>query len=156
MDANKKHKKTIIWVCFIAYLALLGYAVFFSSGFGREEHAEYRYNLTLFHEIGRYYSFGMRTGSWRLFWWNVVGNVCVFVPFGVFLPALFAKCQKLFSVLLFSLELSLVVEIIQLITKVGSFDVDDLFLNTLGGIFGYLIYKIAKHMVHRKQSKGQA
>lgn len=142
MAANKKDNKLAMWVCFIAYLLLLGYAVFFSSGFGREEHADYRYNLTLFQEIGRYYNYGMRTGSWRLFWWNVVGNVCVFVPFGVFLPALFTKCQKFFSVLLFTVELSFMVEIIQLVTKIGSFDVDDLLLNTIGGILGYFVYKI--------------
>ena len=144
-----------MWVCFLAYLLLLGYAVFFSSGFGREEHADYRYNLTLFQEIGRYYSYGMRTGSWRLFWWNVVGNVCVFVPFGAFLPALFAKCKRLFSVLLFTLELSFVVEIVQLVTKIGSFDVDDLLLNTLGCILGYFVYKImaAKNANKRKKKK---
>ncbi len=142
MAANKKDNKLAMWVCFLAYLCLLGYAVFFSAGFGREEHADYRYNLTLFQEIGRYYNFGMRTGSWRLFWWNVVGNVCVFVPLGAFLPALFTKCQKLFSVLLLTLELSFVVEVIQLVTKIGSFDVDDLLLNTLGGILGYFVYKV--------------
>ena len=131
-----------MWVCFVAYLLLLGYVVFFSSGFGREEHTEYRYNLTLFQEIGRFYSFGMRTGAWDLFWLNVVGNVCVFVPFGAFLPALFAKCQKLIAVMLFSLELSLTVELVQLVTKVGSFDVDDLLLNTIGGILGFWMYKI--------------
>ena len=144
---NKKENKTAMWVCFLAYLCLLGYAVFFSAGFGREEHADYRYNLTLFQEIGRYYNFGMRTGSWRLFWWNVVGNVCVFVPFGAFLPALFTKCQKLFSVLLLTLELSFVVEVIQLVTKIGSFDVDDLLLNTLGGILGYFVYKVLAKQV---------
>ena len=152
MAANKKDNKLAMWVCFIAYLLLLGYAVFFSSGFGREEHADYRYNLTLFQEIGRYYNFGMRTGSWRLFWWNVVGNVCVFVPFGAFLPALFTKCQKFFSVLLFTVELSFVVEIIQLITKIGSFDVDDLLLNTIGGILGYFVYKI---MTSKNTNKGK-
>ena len=158
MAANKKDNKLAMWVCFIAYLLLLGYAVFFSSGFGREEHADYRYNLTLFQEIGRYYNFGMRTGSWRLFWWNVVGNVCVFVPFGAFLPALFTKCQKFFSVLLFTVELSFVVEIIQLITKIGSFDVDDLLLNTIGGILGYFVYKImtSKNTNKGKQKKQQA
>lgn len=152
MAANKKDNKLAMWVCFIAYLLLLGYAVFFSSGFGREEHADYRYNLTLFQEIGRYYNYGMRTGSWRLFWWNVVGNVCVFVPFGAFLPALFAKCKRLFSVLLFTLELSFVVEIVQLVTKIGSFDVDDLLLNTLGGILGYFVYKI---MAAKNANKGK-
>ena len=142
MAANKKENKLAMWVCFIAYLSLLGYVVFFSSGFNREDHAEYRYNLTLFQEIGRYYGVGVRTGSWRLFWLNVVGNVCVFVPFGVFLPMLFKKCQNFISVLLLSFELSLVVEIVQLVTRVGSFDVDDLLLNTIGGILGYITYRI--------------
>lgn len=144
MAANKKENKLAMWVCFLAYLSLLGYAVFFSAGFGREERAEYRYNLTLFQEIGRYYGLGMRTGSWRLFLINVIGNICVFVPFGWFLPVLFEKCRKWFSVLLFSLELSLAVEVVQLITKVGCFDVDDLLLNTMGGIMGYLMYKLTK------------
>ena len=148
MDANKKINKTAMWVCFVAYLLLLGYVVFFSAGFGREGHTEYRYNLTLFQEIGRYYGVGIRTGSWNLFWLNVIGNVCVFVPFGVFLPVLFEKCQKLITVLLFSLELSLTVEIVQLVTKVGSFDVDDLLLNTIGGMFGYLVYKILSRRKH--------
>ena len=143
MAANKKSNDTAIWVCFLAYLFLLGYVVFFSSGFGREEHASYRYNLTLFREIGRYYSVGIRTGSWKLFWLNVIGNVCVFVPFGVFLPVLFKKCQKVLAVIWLSLELSFLVEIVQLVTRVGSFDVDDLLLNTLGGFFGYAIYKIS-------------
>ena len=153
MAANKKDNKLAMWVCFIAYLLLLGYAVFFSSGFGREEHADYRYNLTLFQEIGRYYSFGMRTGSWRLFLWNVVGNVCVFMPFGVLLPMLFKKCQKLISVLILSFELSLVIEIVQLVTRVGSFDVDDLLLNTLGGILGYIVYKISSRTKTYKTRK---
>ena len=142
MVANKKENKTVLWVCFIAYLLLLGYVVFFSSGFGREDHAEYRYNLTLFQEIGRYYGVGIRTGAWNLFWLNVMGNVCVFVPWGLFLPSLFQKCKKVFFVILLSLELSLIVEIVQLVTRVGSFDVDDLLLNTIGGWIGFIIYRL--------------
>lgn len=142
MVANKKENKLVMWVCFLAYLLLLGYVVFISPVFGREDHAVYRYNLTLFHEIGRYYGVGIRTGSWNLFWLNVVGNVCVFVPWGVFLPNLFARCRKLLTVVVLSLELSLLVEVIQLVTRVGCFDVDDLLLNTIGGMLGYLLYKI--------------
>ena len=153
MAANKKENKLAMWVCFIAYLSLLGYLVFFSSGLNREDHAEYRYNLTLFQEIGRYYRFGMRTGSWRLFLWNVVGNVCVFMPFGALLPSLFHKCQKLIAVLMLSFELSLVIEIVQLVTRVGSFDVDDLLLNTLGGILGYIVYKITTRAKTYKNRK---
>ena len=42
---------------------------------------------------------------------------------------------------LYSFELSLLVELLQLVFKVGSFDVDDLLLNTIGGLLGYLVYK---------------
>jgi glycopeptide antibiotics resistance protein len=40
------------------------------------------------------------------------------------------------------------VEVTQLVTRVGSFDVDDLLLNTIGGILGYLIYKIVSVVAH--------
>ena len=144
MAANKKVNKTKMWVCFIAYLLFLSYLLFFSSYFGRAEfgEGEYRYNLTLFQEIGRYYGIGNRTGNWTLFRFNVIGNVCVFVPLGVFLPKLFERCRCLLAVLVLSLELSLVIEIVQLVTRIGSFDVDDLLLNTIGGILGYFVYKI--------------
>ena len=153
MAANKKDNKLAMWVCFLAYLLLLGYAVFFSSGFGREEHAEYRYNLTLFQEIGRYYYFGLRTGSWRLFLRNVVGNICVFIPFGIFLPRLFTRCKNGFLTILLSLELSLSVELIQLVTKVGSFDVDDLLLNTIGSLCGFLFITIYDKRRHQKAKR---
>ena len=133
-----------MWVCFIAYLLFLSNLLFFSTDFGRTEfgEGEYRYNLTLFQEIGRYYYFGIRTGSWRLFLWNVVGNVCVFVPLGIFLPILFARCRNGLLTVLLTLELSLSVEFIQLVTKVGSFDVDDLLLNTIGGLCGFIFITV--------------
>ena len=33
-------------------------------------------------------------------------------------------------------------ECIQLVTKTGCFDVDDIFLNTIGGMLGYLVYAL--------------
>ncbi len=142
MAANKKENRLVLWVCFLAYLLLLGYVVFVGSGFGRVENVDYRYNLTLFQEIGRYVGLGARTGNWTLFRFNVIGNICVFVPMGLFLPKLFQRCRKILSVTIISLEVSLLIEVTQLVTKIGSFDVDDLLLNTLGGVLGYLIYKV--------------
>ncbi len=144
MAANRKKYKLKVWVCFLAYLLLLGYVLFYSSILGREEHADYRYNLTLFQEIGRYYHLGIRTGSWKLFFLNVLGNIGVFVPFGIFLPKLFSKCKNVSLTVLLSFELSLCVEIAQLVTKVGSFDVDDLLLNTIGGLCGFLFYTLRR------------
>ena len=146
MDANKRNKKLHLWVCFIAYLLLLGYLVFFSSYMGRDGNNNYRYNLVFFQEIGRFYYYGIRTGNWDLFLLNVVGNIAVFIPIGVFFCKLFKRCKKLFPTALLTFELSLVIEIIQLLTKVGSFDVDDLFLNTMGGVCGYIIYMICHNV----------
>ena len=42
--------------------------------------------------------------------------------------------------------LSLTVEVIQLITKVGCFDVDDMILNTLGAALGYVLFRICNHI----------
>ena len=85
MAANKKKRNLLKWVCFLAYLLFLSYIVFYN----RIERNEYRYNLVLFQEIGRYYYLGMNTGNWRLFIFNVIGNIVVFMPVGMFLPSLF-------------------------------------------------------------------
>ena len=73
---------------------------------------------------------------------NLAGNVVAFMPFGFFLPILWQKSGKLLYVTFWSFSFSLVVETIQLVYKVGTFDVDDLFLNTLGGIFGYMMMRL--------------
>jgi len=142
MAANKKNKKLFLWVCFIAYLLLLGYLLFYSARFGRVGNEEYRYNLTFLQEIRRFYHLGINTGDWHLFVLNVCGNVVVFMPIGAFLPKLIDRCKNMFLTTIFTFELSLCVELIQLVTRTGSFDVDDLFLNTLGGLFGYILYMI--------------
>ena len=151
MAANKG-RSLLKWVCFLAYLLFLGYLLFYSVGFDRVEHENYRYNLTLFQEIMRYYNFGIRTGKWYLFVMNVIGNIAVFMPIGMFLPSLFSRCRNILLTTILSFEISLCVEMVQLVTMVGSFDVDDLLLNTVGGICGYLVYMIY-HGIKRLMSK---
>ena len=73
---------------------------------------------------------------------NLFGNIAIFMPFGFLVPILGRKKRKFWFTALASFELSLSVECIQLITKTGCFDVDDIFLNTIGGILGYLVYAL--------------
>ncbi len=47
-----------------------------------------------------------------------------------------------FLYILSGFSISLTIEVIQLITKVGCFDVDDMILNTLGAALGYGIYAV--------------
>lgn len=142
MAANKKEErsKRFYLILFIAYLILLFYFLFFAEAMGRmETEAEYRYNLTLFREIRRFYRYRELLG-YKAFFINVFGNVLAFVPFGILMPKLVYRLKHCFLVTLMALELSLLVELAQLCFKIGSFDVDDLFLNTIGGFVGYLIY----------------
>lgn len=75
---------------------------------------------------------------------NLLGNVVMFVPLGLFLPLIFTKLRKLWRTMLSAALLITAVEITQLFTLVGSCDVDDLILNLLGAILGYGIYKLTK------------
>ena len=101
---------------------------------------EYRYNLVLFKEIKRFWQYREQLG-WYAMFTNLFGNVIIFMPFGFFLP-MASKYRSFFAAVFYSFTLSLCVETFQLLTKVGSFDVDDLLLNTIGGVAGYIIFVI--------------
>ena len=92
----------------------------------------YGNNFMPFKEILRY-EFGS-----KYFMWNVVGNVLIFMPFG-FIVSLILNSAKVNRPLIITLITSLTVELVQM--SIGrTFDIDDILLNCLGGIFGFLLY----------------
>jgi glycopeptide antibiotics resistance protein len=142
---KKKRKANIKLGCsilFIIYLIVLFYFLFFSERYGRTmENTTYRYNLVPFKEIQSYIKHRSYF-TFELFFVNIVGNVLAFLPFGIFMPLIFNKSRNFFLILLESILFSAAIETIQLVTKVGSFDVDDIIMNTLGGILGFIIFVI--------------
>ena len=68
-------------------------------------------------------------------------NVFVFIPLGLYL-SFFIKKNKFIKVIIYTFLISLLFEIIQLFTLLGSFQTEDLILNTFSGLLGYIIYKI--------------
>jgi len=72
---------------------------------------------------------------------NLLGNLLIFTPMGFLLPLLSKRFRKAWAVICVGFLSSLAVETIQFIFTVGSADIDDLILNTLGAWFGYLAYK---------------
>lgn len=120
---------------------MLAYFCFFSERYGRTLVSEYRYNLTLFKELKRFITYRKVLGI-ENFIINIFGNVLAFMPFGFALPIISPSNRKLINIVLLSLELSLTIELIQIILKVGAFDVDDLFLNTMGGMIGGICFFI--------------
>ncbi len=135
---------------FVLYLVLLTYFLFFAEEMGRspDARAEYSYNLTLFKEIRRFLLYRNILG-WRAVFLNIFGNVLAFMPFGFFLPVIWVRTRHWYITVLLSFAMSLLVETMQLVGKVGSFDVDDLLLNTIGGFAGYIIFVLARGVWER-------
>ncbi len=140
---KKDYKKTLricSRIMFGVYIICLAYFLFFAESTGRTfEGRTYHYNLELFKEIRRFIVHRHTLGT-KAVLLNLVGNIVAFVPFGFFLPILYPRCRNFLYTVFFSFEVSLAVETIQLVSKVGSFDVDDMLLNTIGGAMGCLTF----------------
>ena len=145
---QEKKARTLGKVLFVLYIGFLIYFLFLSDWYGREGVMdEYRYNLELFKEIRRFIVYRDQLGAFAVFS-NLFGNILIFVPFGFFI-AMASSSRSFFKALFNSLGLSLCVEILQLVTRVGSFDVDDILLNTIGGMLGYIVFMIC-NLIRRK------
>lgn len=132
-------------VLFLLYVGFLIYFLFIAEWYGRTEVAEeYRYNLELFREIRRFLTYREELGAFTVFA-NLCGNILIFVPYGFFI-SMASRTRGFFKTLFCSMGLSLCVEFVQLITRVGSFDVDDILLNTVGGVIGYIIFAVCNMM----------
>ncbi len=111
---------------FIVYILLL-YFLLLST-----ENASNGINLVPFHEMTRY-----SIGS-KAFFYNVIGNIVLFIPFGYFVSD-YLKAKKIPHILVVSIIISLTAELIQL--KIGrAFDIDDIILNVIGSIIGFMGY----------------
>lgn len=143
-----ERQKRALRVCgrivFGAYLILLLYFLFFAESMGRTgAERAYHYNLVLLKEIKRFIVHRDSIGSMAVTL-NLAGNVVAFVPFGLMVPAMREKSRSLWRMALWTFQLSLMVEVVQLVFKVGSFDVDDMLLNTVGGVLGYLMFAVLR------------
>lgn len=78
---------------------------------------------------------------------NMIGNIALFMPFGLLLLLIWPK-NGLFRTVLQGASLSIVIEGLQLFL-LRSTDVDDLILNTLGTLFGYFLYRILRYYAPR-------
>lgn len=76
---------------------------------------------------------------------NFLGNIILFMPMGVLLPAV-TGWKKMWKTVAAGISFSLFIEIIQLITSRGCFDFDDVLLNCLGTVIGFGIFQAAKRL----------
>ncbi|MBQ1240498.1 MAG: VanZ family protein [Lachnospiraceae bacterium] len=141
---KNRHRKHA-FVLLVLYLVLLTYYLFFAEVLGRtpDSHTEYSYNLVLFKEIRRFIVHRELLG-YKAVLLNIIGNVVAFMPFGFILPEVWDQLNKWHIITIQGFLFSLGIEIAQLTARVGSFDVDDLLLNTIGVMIGYFVFIVAK------------
>ena len=138
MGKLKNNKCIWLILALVIYLVvILRITVFRSQSYP----IEMSVNLSLFTDLVATYH---ENGIWMVIY-LVVGNIVWFVPFGFLLPIIWQKLKAYYTIPL-GFCLSLTIEIGQLISGKGMFEIDDLVLNTAGAAVGYLAYKIYKSL----------
>ena len=87
----------------------------------------------------------------RTAWLYIVLNLALFLPLGVLLPLLETRFQKVTWVLGTAAVLSLAVELLQLVLRRGSADIDDWFLNVLGAFLGWCLLRFVLGLKKREK-----
>lgn len=83
---------------------------------------------------------------------SMILNVVMFMPLGFLLPLLWKEYQSLVRTAIIGFCFSCGIEFCQLFNRRVS-DVDDLFMNTLGAILGWLIWIVFSRITHLKYER---
>lgn len=78
--------------------------------------------------------------GWLIGVLNLVGNVALFVPIGILIPLVVKKISWQKTAAL-AIAIGFVIESIQVLFRLGIFDIDDIILNGLGVMVGYLVVR---------------
>lgn len=128
--------KELLMLSFIIYILCLFQVVTFQDDVSWSSN-----NFVPFREIFRY-----DIGS-RLFLKNILGNVILFVPFGLF-SSYYLKLEKPYIIILLTFIACFSIEVVQM--SIGRvFDVDDILLNIIGGIVGFYIYRFVQKILNK-------
>ncbi|AOM83069.1 VanZ family protein [Salisediminibacterium beveridgei] len=146
MSSSMKYTGLLL---FILYLGVLFYIVFFAwnhgSSFGPMGPGGRNYNLEPGLSIERILLYSPdSTDPIRI----LGGNILMFVPFGMLFPfvvSAFSKKQlSIWQIIVASALLSLFIEVNQFLFTLRVANVDDVILNSLGGMIGAVVYFIFK------------
>ena len=149
-----------LYGCFITYCLLL-FAILFLRGIGGHyDFSRYPYwrriwdrtNLIPFSTIREQLDYVVHsTYNRRVAIWNLAANLLLFAPMGTFLPMLWTKLRRFGSCLRLWTGMILTIEIAQLLTLQGSFDIDDVILNTLGFFIGFCVFLLINRLTREEK-----
>ena len=150
--------KRILVIAFILYIAILIYTTFFGArttvyGMSIWEYAVKMANLKPFKTISMYTKM-LKDPSNQMFsvaLVNLAVNLVLLVPMAYLIPALFPKLRNFFVTIGVCIGSLVIIELMQVFTRRGSFDVDDFILNMIGAVFGFLIWVIQYYSAKKKK-----
>ena len=73
---------------------------------------------------------------------TLIYNIAAFIPLGFLLPCISEKARRWYATLILGLLIALLFELVQLVTALGTADIDDLLLNVTGVMIGYGFFKL--------------
>lgn len=127
---------------FVFYMAILLYVTLFRYQIRSDalfEITNQNINLIPFVEL-----LSIWENDISVFIYNVLGNILWFIPFGLFMKKL-TKYSSI-KIILIALILSTSIEFLQFILHVGTCDIDDIILNTIGSVVGVISFIIMKRV----------
>mgnify|MGYP001027468016 CR=1 FL=1 len=133
-----KHNHTLLMIVLGVYILILFAFLFLKA------RSFQSVSLIPFRTITDYLSYGG-----FLSFINVLGNIVLFIPLGIYLM-FFNHNKRICLNTLWVVLISMAVEILQYVFKVGATDIDDIILNGLGGFLGIMIYKILRKIFKDK------
>ena len=148
---KKKLSTTPFWrFLFLLYCAVMLWLLFcrsnsWNSELPYEEQLRQNTNLIPFLTIQNYlYVLSRPSSSYMLrhCFINLAGNIILFIPVGWLLPRLWQQQRNFFRFFTTCLGTIFLVEVLQLFTLLGRFDVDDIILNLLGMTLGFILQAI--------------
>ena len=152
-----KKQDALLKICFLLYCTALLWILFFRRGYGYVDFESYPYWHQLADRINLIPLITILEQLRSIFWEgdftrrvairNLAANLLLFMPMGAFLPLLWDKFRQFAFSIKSGFGIILIVELIQLFTLQGSFDIDDIVLNGFGFLIGYLIFRFWKSIL---------
>ena len=144
----KKHKFNKLQCGAAILLSLYIVVLLYFTVVGRYSHEEYEYQINFFTSYRWFFQYNGEQVLRQL-----LINFVMLMPVGFLLPVIINAKHKFLITMALSLLLTVFIETMQLITKCGSFEIDDIINNFIGAVIGMMLYALCSKLLKSKINK---
>ena len=121
-------------------------ALLYFTVFGRYSQSYYRYEINVFASYRKLFVF-----FFTYVFQQIILNLLMLIPIGFLLCVIIKSKFKYLWAMVMSLLLTTVVEVLQFVSRCGTFEVDDLINNMIGAVIGIAIYAVLKSLNKKRE-----